>query len=187
MNIVERVKRLCLSPDAEWAVIAAEPATLGGLITGYALPLAALSAIGSLLGTMFLGLGLVFAIRVAVIGLVMAMVGVAVLSVVIDALAPTFGAAKNSSSAAKVAAYAPTPAWVAGIFQIIPFLGSLLTLIGAIYALYLLYLGLIRVMKSPQDKAIGYTVVVVVIAIVIGFVASYVTATIGFGPSLGTL
>jgi hypothetical protein len=187
MNIVERVKRLCLSPDAEWAVIAAEPATLGGLITGYVLPLAALSAIGSLLGTLFLGLGLVFAVRIAITGLVMALVGVAILAVVIDALAPTFGAVKNSSSAAKVAAYAPTPAWVAGIFQIIPFLGGLITLIGAIYALYLLYLGLMRVMKSPQAKAIGYTVVVIVIAIVVGFVASLVTAAIGFGPSMGTL
>ena len=49
MNIVDRVKRLLLSPDPEWSVIAGEPATLGGLITGYVLPLAALSAIGSLL------------------------------------------------------------------------------------------------------------------------------------------
>ena len=34
-----------------------------------------------------------------------------------------------------------------------------------------------RVMKSPQDKAVGYTVVVVVVAIVVGFVASFITAT----------
>ena len=74
----------------------AEPATLGGLITGYVLPLAALSAIGSLLGSLFLGLGLMFALRIAIAGLVMALVGVVVLSVIIDALAPTFGAAKSS-------------------------------------------------------------------------------------------
>jgi hypothetical protein len=189
MNIVERVKRLLLSPDPEWAVIAAEPATLGGLITGYALPLAALSAIGSLIGSvLFLGsFGIGFAVRAAVIGLVMSLVGVVILSVVIDALAPTFGAAKSNTSAAKVAAYAPTPAWVGGFFQIIPFLGSLIAFIGAIYALYLLYLGLMRVMKSPSDKAVGYTVVVVVIAIVVGFVASFVTAAIGLGPSMRML
>ena len=186
MNIVERVKRLCLSPDPEWAVIAAEPATLGGLITGYALPLAALSAIGSLLGSLlWLGsFGFGFAVRAAVIGLVMSLVGVVVLSVVVDALAPTFGAAKNSTSAAKVAAYAPTPAWIGGVFQIIPYLGSVIALIGALYALYLLYLGLMRVMKSPADKAVGYTVVVVIICIVVGFVASYITAMIGLGPSM---
>jgi hypothetical protein len=184
MSIVERAKRLCLSPDAEWAVIAAEPATLGGLITGYALPLAAVSAIGSMLGTMMLGLGVAFAVRIALTGLVMGLVGVVLLSVIIDALAPTFGAAKSSTSAAKVAAYAPTPAWIGGIFQIVPILGSVIALIGALYALYLLYLGLMRVMKSPQDKAVGYTVVVVLVAIVIGFAVSFITAAIGFGPTM---
>jgi Yip1 domain len=184
MNIVERVKRLCLSPDPEWSVIASEPATLGGLITGYVLPLAGLSAIASLLGSvMFLGgLGFGFAVQAAVIALVMSIVGVVILSVVIDSLAPTFGAAKNSTSAAKVAAYAPTPAWVGGIFQIIPFLGNVVAVIGALYALYLLYLGLMRVMKSPADKAVGYTVVVVLVAIAVGFAVNLVVAAIGFGP-----
>jgi predicted lipid-binding transport protein (Tim44 family) len=132
MNIVERVKRICLSPDSEWAVIAAEPASLATLIIGYALPLAALSAVGSLLGALILGLGMGFALRVAILGLVMAIVGVVILSTVIDALAPTFGAAKNSSSAAKVAVYAPTPAWVGGVFQIIPFVGSPIAFAGAV-------------------------------------------------------
>jgi hypothetical protein len=184
MNIAERVKRLCLSPDAEWGVIDAEPAALPALITGYALPLAALSAIGSFGGTLMLGLGVGIALRIAIVGLVMSLIGVVILSLVIDALAPTFGAAKNSASAAKVAAYAPTPAWVAGLTQFVPLLGTLLTFIGALYALYLLYLGLMRVMKCPGDKAIGYTVVVVVIAIVVGFAASVVTAAIGLGPTI---
>ena len=183
MNIVDRVKRLLLSPDPEWSVIAGEPATLSGLITGYVLPLAALSAIGSLLGSLFLGLDFTFALRVAIAGLVMALIAVVILSVIIDALAPTFGAVKSSTNAAKVAAYAPTPAWVGGIFQIIPFLGRLIAFVGALYALYLLYLGLMRVMKSSSDKAVGYTVVVVLVVIVVGFVASYITSTfIGIGP-----
>jgi hypothetical protein len=185
MNIVDRAKRLCLSPDTEWAVIAGERATLATLITGYALPLAALSAVGSLLGTIFLGLGIGLALRIALVGLVTSLVGVVVLSVLIDALAPTFGAVKSSESAAAVAAYAPTPAWVAGVFQIIPFLGSLIAFIGALYALYLLYLGLIHVKKSPRDKAVGYTVVVVIVGIVVGVVASYITtAMFGIGPTM---
>jgi hypothetical protein len=184
MNIVERAKRLCLAPDAEWAVIAGERATLGSLMTGYVLPLAALSALGSLLGTMFIGLGIAFAFRVAIMSLVMTAIGVVILSVVIDALAPTFGAAKNSESAAKVAAYSPTPAWLAGITQIIPILGNIIVVIGALYSLYLLYLGLMRVMKSADDKAVGYTVVVVIVAIVVGVAVSYITAMVGLGTTL---
>jgi hypothetical protein len=187
MNIVERVQRICLSPDSEWAVIASESAALPALITGYVLPLAALSAAGSFVGSLMSGLSLGFAVRAVILGLVMAVVGVVVLSVIIDALAPTFGAAKSSTSAVKVAAYAPTPAWVAGVFQVIPFLGTLISFIGALYALYLLYLGLMRVMKSPQGKAVAYTVVVVLIGIVVGFVASYLTAMVGLGPALPTM
>jgi uncharacterized membrane protein YfcA len=187
MNIAERAQRLCLSPDAEWAVIAAEPAALPQLITGYALPLAGLSAIGSFVGSLMLELGPGVAMRIAIVGLVMSLVVVAILSTVIDAVAPTFGAVKNRASAAKVAAYAPTPAWVAGLFQLVPVVGGLITFIGAVYALYLLYLGLMRVMKSPPDKAVVYTVVVVLIAIVVGWVASVVTAAIGLGPSVRML
>jgi hypothetical protein len=56
--------------------------------------------------------------------------------------------------------------------------------VGALYSLYLLYLGLMRVMKSPQDKAVGYTVVVLLVAIVVGLVASYVTTMIALGPTM---
>jgi hypothetical protein len=187
MNIVERVRRLCLSPDTEWAVIAGEHATLAALLTGYALPLAALSAIASLLGSTFIGLGAGFAVRAAIVGLVLSLIGVVILSAVIDALAPTFGAARSSQSAAKVAAYTPTPAWVAGIFQIIPVLGSLISLAGALYAFYLLYLGLRRVMKSPPDRAVAYTAVVVLVTIVAGFLVSYVMTLIGLGPGMPTI
>ena len=82
MNIVDRVKRLLLAPDPEWSVIAAESATLGGLITGYVLPVAALGAIGSLVGSVLWlgGFGLGVVVRVAVIGVVTSIVGVVVLS-----------------------------------------------------------------------------------------------------------
>jgi hypothetical protein len=186
MNIAERVQRICLSPDSEWAVIAGESTALPALITGYVLPLAALSAIGSFIGGL-MGVGLEFALRAAIVGLVAAVVGVFVISAIIDALAPTFGAAKNSTSAAKVAAYAPTPAWVAGLFWFVPVVGSLISLIGALYSLYLLYLGLMRVMKSPADKAVAYTVVVIVIGIVLGLVVGYITAMMGLGPAIPTI
>lgn len=54
----------------------------------------------------------------------------------------------------------------------------------------MLYLGLPTVMKAPQDKALGYTAVVVVSAIVLwmvvgaiaaGVVASFVVGTVGLG------
>ena len=34
MDLIQRAKNICLTPATEWPVIAAEPATTGGLIRG---------------------------------------------------------------------------------------------------------------------------------------------------------
>ena len=53
---------------------------------------------------------------------------------------------------------------LAGIFHLLPAL-SILAVLGALYSLYVLYLGLLAVKHPPQDKAIPYTVVVVILAV----------------------
>ena len=50
MSIVERVKNICLTPATEWPVIAAETATAGGLVGGYAAPLIAVGAVAGFIG-----------------------------------------------------------------------------------------------------------------------------------------
>jgi hypothetical protein len=187
MDIVQRAKNICLTPATEWPVIAAEPASVGELLTGYFAPLAAIGAIAGFIGGSIIGITLPFVghYRVpmfsglisAVFTLGMAVVGVFVLSLVIDALAPTFGGEKNSIQALKVAVYSYTPALLAGVLRIVPVLG-ILAIFAAIYGLYLLYLGLPRLMKCPQDKAIPYTVIVVVCAIVLTIVTGLIAAAI---------
>jgi hypothetical protein len=98
-----------------------------------------------------------------------------VLALIIDALAPNFGGVSNQVQALKVAAYSSTASWVAGIFGLIPPL-SWLGVLG-LYSLYLLYLGLPILMKSPPDKAAGYTGVVIIAAIVLFLVIGLVAGT----------
>ena len=59
--------------------------------------------------------------------------------------------------------------------------GLVLAIIGALYGLYLLYLGLPVLMKSPPDKSMGYTVVVVVAAIVVQLVLGSIVTMVGIG------
>jgi hypothetical protein len=195
MNIVDRVKKICLSPAAEWGVIAGETTPAGSIVTGYILPLAGISAVAGFIGGSIVGRTLPFVgtyrapvtagLTMAIFMLVMAVVGVYIISMIINALAPTFGAQKDSAQAFKVAAYSYTPAWVAGAFQILPGLGALLGLIGGLYGLYLLYLGLPRLMKSPEDKALGYTAVVVLCAIVVSFVIMMIGGMIVGAGAMG--
>src|SRR4029077_8195463 len=104
----------------------------GGSVIGQSLPF-----IGYYRAPMAAGLTL------AVFSFVMAIVGVFILSLIINALAPTFGGQKDSMQALKVAVYSYTPAWVAGALRVLPLLG-VLAVLGALYGLYLLYLGLPR-------------------------------------------
>jgi hypothetical protein len=187
MNVAERAKRICLTPDTEWPVIAGEATSLGTLLTTYVLPLAGLSALAAFVGAILANLRLVAWFGVLVISVLTSMVLVVALSFIIDALAPTFGTEKSSDRAAKVAAYSPTPAWLAGVAQIVPVVGSLIALLGALYALYILYVGLLRVMKTPPDKAVVYTIVVVVLAIVVGFVVNALAALVGLGAYAGMM
>ncbi|HTM26629.1 MAG TPA: Yip1 family protein [Vicinamibacterales bacterium] len=185
MDIVERAKKICLSPQIEWPVIAAEPATSSTLILGYAAPLAAIGAVAGFIGRTLVGTTLPFVgtyrqpivsgLVMACFGFGMALVGVFIVSLIVDALAPTFGGQKSSSQALKVAVYSYTPAWIAGVLQIVPVLG-ILGLFAALYGIYLLYLGLPRLMKNPEDKSIVYTLVVVVCAIVITVVLGAIGA-----------
>ena len=117
----------------------------------------------------------------------LSLVAVYVLAFVIDALAPTFGGTKDMIKAFKVAAYASTAAWLAGIFAIIPML-AFLGLVG-LYSLYLLYLGLPKLMRVSEDKAVGYTVVVIVVYVVLYIVAAMVVAMVAlsfFGAAMLT-
>jgi len=174
MSLVDRVKGILMAPRKEWPVIDTEAATTGSIFTGYIIPLAAIPAIAGFIGWSLIGgsvLGVSIRVPVstgitgAIVRYLLSLVSCYVLALIIDALAPSFGGTKNSIQALKVAAYSSTAAWVAGIFSILPSL-SILGILG-LYSLYLLYLGLPVLMKSPQEKAVGYTVVVVLCAIVL--------------------
>jgi hypothetical protein len=188
MALIERVKAICLKPSTEWPVIEAEQSSTQSLMTGYAVPLAAITPIASFVGGVVIGRTIPFVgsyhvplgsgLTLAVVSYVLALVGLFVLSLIINALAPSFGGQKNSAQALKLALYAQTPAWVAGVFTILTSL-SWLPIIAAIYGLYLFYLGLPVLMKNPKEKSVGYTVVVIICAIVIYVVIGVVATAVG--------
>ena len=184
MNLLDRVKNILLTPREEWRVIEAEPATPAELYKEYIVPLAAIGPVAMAIGALVFGyhaFGMSYRPPVgtllssAIVTFLLTLGGVYVLALIIDALAPHFGGTSNQLQALKVAAYASTASWVAGIFGLIPAL-SWLGILG-LYSLYLLFLGLPVLMKAPEDKAAGYTGVVVIAAIVLFLVIGLVAGT----------
>jgi len=191
--LIARVKAILTKPKLEWPVIDAEPATAKGLYTGYACILAAIPAIATLIGGQVVGHGvfgvtyrppLIGAIVAAAVSYGLSLVMVYVLALIIDGLAPSFDGAKDRLKALKVAVYASTASWVAGVFLLLPTL-SVLGVLGGLYSLYLLYLGLPVLMKAPQAKALGYTAVTIIVAIVLSLAVSAVASAVGGLAFLG--
>jgi hypothetical protein len=186
MNIVQRAINILTNPKSEWPRIDAEPATKGGLLTGYALPLALLPFVGTVIGALllsgamgpFAGAGIVFIIVSALVGVVIGLAILFVMSLIADALAPNFGGVRSPVGAMKLLVYSGTATWVAGFFSFVPVVGWLIALLGFGYAAYLLYLGSQAVMKVPQGSAAGYTAVVIIIWIVLSFVAAFLIGAI---------
>jgi hypothetical protein len=191
-NLVGRVKNILLTPKTEWPAIAAEPESIAGLYTKYILIVSALAALGmflksSLIGTTTfigtirtdVGTGLTMAVTWYVLGLI----SIFLWSLIINALAPTFGGQKDSVQALKAAAYAATGAWIGSLAQVIPLIGWLIAFAGAIYSIYLLYLGLPHTMKAPADRAAGYTAVTIIVAIILSAILWWIVGSI-YGRSM---
>ncbi len=199
MSIVNRAMSMITKPKEEWAVIASEPATVGGLFTGYAAILALLPLIGSILflgllglgatgmgGAAVMGMGLSF---IAVTAVVSYFVGLGLLwlvSFIVSSIAPSFNGKQDMVQATKLMVYSATPTWLAGVVSGIPVLGILVSLAAIVYAVYLIYLGVKPVLSVPDDKVAGMSVVTVLIYIIAsivvgGIIAATIMATMFTG------
>jgi len=191
--LLSRVKDIIVQPRSEWPLIERESTTVARLYVGYIIPLSAIPPVASFIGMAVFGISIpllgtyrvpmVPALSSAVVQYVLGLVGVYALALIIDALAPTFAGQKNHVQALKVAAYSSTASWLAGIFALVPSL-RWLSILG-LYGLYLLYVGLPIVMKSPAEKALGYTLVVIVCAIVIFVVIGAIVGRFVTYPTMG--
>jgi len=196
-NLLSRVKNILLTPRSEWPVIAAESETIGSLYTRYILLVAAAPAVAGFLKSVLFGtsvpmigtirIGVAAGLSTAVMQYLASLVTVYVLALIVNGLALTFGGQKDAVQALKTTAYAATASWVGGVLILVPWLGWLLALAGGIYAIYLVYVGLPRTMRCPDDKAVPYTVVTVLCAIVLTLVIGTLVARFSAVPHLSDM
>jgi hypothetical protein len=200
MSIVARAKNIILKPTDEWNVIADEPATVGGLFTGYAMILLAIPLAADIIftgafginvaslgrmggGAMEMGFGAIAAMAGVVY--VFSLVTLFVMSFLVNAVSPSFNGKSDMVQSAKLMTYASTPAWVAGSVGWIPILGGLITFAAMAYVVYLIYLGLQPVLGVPKEKVAGFTVVIVLIYVVLTVIISGILIGIAFSALFG--
>lgn len=197
-GLLARIKNIVLTPKSEWPVIAPEPTTVSQLFVGYVVPLAVLAALLGFVRMSVLGYNSAFGggfrmpiasgLTYTLMMFVSALIGVFIVGIIINALAPTFSGQRDQRQALKVAAYSLTPAMLSSVLALSPILATLLQLLAGLYGIYVLYLGLPVVMQSPPEKSFGYTASVVVCTILIGVVFGVLSTVAHIGGNrLGSL
>ena len=189
-GLVERAKAILLRPKEEWPRIAAESSPPTEVLIRYAVPLAAIGPVATLIGGQLFGYGilgisirpsLTSAIGSAIATYVLSLLGLFVVAFIANFLSPKFDGRDNWPAAFKLVAFSMTAAWVVGIFGLVPALGILGLL--ALYGIYLFYTGAAPMMGVPQDKAGIYTAVTIIAAIVvnilIGVIVAAMTGAVG--------
>jgi Yip1 domain len=197
MSFFQRVRNICISPSAEWDVIAEEESRRGRSSLGYVFPTLAILAFVVVLFSVPLGqilasLGLP-SLRLISALFIKPVINVFALSLIINMLAPVFGGEKNSARALKVAMYSYTPILAASLLTV-PFLilgvltagvgnglaMSILPLfIGVGYAIYVMHIGLPKMMKGVDENPVGYTSVIVLCAFVMLVILEIMSARLG--------
>jgi hypothetical protein len=180
MNAARRAKAILVDPSAEWAAIAREPGDPAYLLSRYVAALALIPAVCSFIGASLIGVvephaGLVRTPAVnglfgAIFGYVLTCATVLILGIVVNVAAPLFGGRRGFDNAFKLAVYAFTPVWLAGVFLVLPGLHFLLLM--GFYGAYILWLGLPRLTQSPARKSIRFAALIVICAFALAYGAA---------------
>ncbi|NIJ27128.1 Yip1 family protein [Brevundimonas terrae] len=176
-GLADRVKGILLRPKYEWPIIAAEQATVKSLFRRYAMILAAIGPVATVVsGLVSDDDGIFTVLLYGVVSYGLNLLAAYILGIVIDGVAHNFGSEKNIVQSMKLAVYAMTPFWVLGILNLIPGdAPAVISLLVGIYGAYLVYCGLGPLKLTPPDKQLVFTIVLVIVwglltAVVVGLI-----------------
>ena len=157
-----------LAPRPEWQAIGGEFAKAPVIYRDYVIPLSVIPPAAYILGAvLFQEQGTLFgaiettigaAVQDGVIRYLFGLGFVFLLAIALDMLTPVFFGHSNRVQALKVAAYSSTPAWLFGVFAIVPRLGRF-SIVGTVWSLYLVYLGAPPLMKVSAERATAFGLV----------------------------
>src|SRR6266498_3260012 len=165
IDTLQRIYAIVFSPQSEWEVVANESISTKTFYKDYIIPLAAIDPVASFIGFSLVGIDGVYKMPVfaglfmAAVSYAFALISVFTISLVIYGLMFLFDDEKTWLQAVKLAAYAYTPVWLAGLLHVVPSL-ELMMILASFYGLYVLYLGFKVMIESPAWQAAIYTIIV---------------------------
>jgi hypothetical protein len=198
-RLVTRAANIVLRPESEWAAIARERPGAGDVFWCHLVPLSLIPPLayagsvligreGALQRFADLGAALRFALLSACGGFIASLLSVAAVALAVRAVVPLYAPRPGFGDAFRVAAYAGTPVWLAGIVLLVPLdrfpLLSAAILVAFMHCMFLFYLGLHHVAKVPRGDAAVCTAIVVFAGLILSSVAGYYGSAAGLFPHL---
>ncbi len=165
--MIGRAWALMRDPSGAWRRIAAAADPVGRVALAYVAPMSVLPAVAWIAGSFAFpdDIGGAAAARdaraILLSGLwtfLGSLITVALLAAAIAAVAPMYGIRRDYSGAFRVAAFALTPIWLAGVLLVKPVL-LLALLVAAMHACFLLHAGLRGVLGVREGDASEYVAV----------------------------
>lgn len=189
-QILERARQIILKPKETWEIIKGEVHSVQELFVNYAAPLVLIPALANLIGLTLIGIRVpsgnlarapfMEAVAGGIIGYFFHLLGLLAGAWAISYLAPYFESKPDFNAAVKLIVYSMTPIWLVGVLSIFPGIG-ILQMVG-LYGVYLLYLGLPILLGTPPDKALRFTILIMVSAGLISLVLTVLVGGAVYGP-----
>jgi hypothetical protein len=161
VKLFDRAIDICVKPRATFLEIERERAGFTALYRDYLLWLAGLPALAKLAAGLarpdpggFAGRRLAATLSGAMLDYVCVLAGVYALALAVNALAPLFGGERDEDRALRLCAYALTPSFLAGAAGALP--GLAWASVLSLYSIALVIVGLPRLMRCEEDRALGY-------------------------------
>jgi len=164
-DMIAVAKSITLDPVGTWPKIKARTESIPDIYKNYLIYLAAIPAVCGLIGELVVGINIPFygtyrppffsAVTTAVVMYAFALAVVYVAAMIIELLAPKFGGNASRTDGFKLMAYSATPAYLAGVFKLIPML-MILTLIAGLYGLSVYHKGITAMGAAPEDKRTSF-------------------------------
>lgn len=174
---ISNSKNIVMSPEAEWTRIMAEEPERQSLIrygiTMMFIAYALLFVLTFLFSTMIstvIPFTAAHMVASVVVQFALSLASIFIVPQILASVAPSFGGQNNSLNALKLYVFSSTPAWLGMAIGVIPVIGWLAAIAGAIYAIYLFWKHFEEAMSIPNEKKVGYLVTAIVLLIVVNFV-----------------
>lgn len=199
--VLKHIWGLFSNPENEWQAIRDDHCTIGKCYAFHVLILAAIPAVSSFIGTVYVGwqIGAGDAVTLvpgnafmmSMLFYIAMLVGVYSLGWMIHWMSGTYDAAQPLSQSVVLAAYTATPLFLIGIFMLYPilWLNLILGLPAVAYTVYLLYTGVPVMMDISKEKGFLFSAAVLgvgLVALVALLIITVLLWGFGFGPAFAS-